>query len=224
MYEMTNEWEAFEMESLDAQGELNEAEEMELAAELLGIQSEEEMEEFLGKLFRGISRTAGGLLKSPIGKALGGLIKPIAGKLLPIAGAALGNFVVPGLGGVVGGKLASMAGQALGLELEGLSNEDREFEIARRIVRLSGAAARNALALQDRGYPAAVVARQAFARSVRRHAPLLPSMMRRAAVRTDDAASYAGGPVQSWQESANEERPTSGRWVRRGRTLILLGT
>ena len=49
----------------------NESEEMELAAELLTVQSEDELEQFLGKLFK----KAGGFLKSGVGRQLTGALK-----------------------------------------------------------------------------------------------------------------------------------------------------
>ena len=78
----------------------NEAEEMELAAELLGLGNEAELEQFFGKLFRKVGRAAGHFIKSPVGRALGGILKSAAKQALPIAGSALGNLVVPGLGKV----------------------------------------------------------------------------------------------------------------------------
>jgi len=61
-----------------------------------------------------------------------------------VLGSAVGNAIFPGAGGVVGGKLASAAGRMFGLELEGLSYEDQEFEAAKGVIRLAGAAASNA--------------------------------------------------------------------------------
>src|SRR5215475_2084865 len=54
------------------EGPFSEAEEMELAAELLTVSSEAELDQFLGNLFKKASRAVGGLIKSPIGRALGG--------------------------------------------------------------------------------------------------------------------------------------------------------
>jgi hypothetical protein len=137
----------------DGEAVFDEVEEMELAAELLGIQNEEELEEFLGKL---IKRAGAGIKKfanSSVGKALGGVLKTVASKALPIAGAALGNLVLPGVGGMIGSKLASAGGKMFGLELEGMSPQDQEFEVARRFVRLSGAAARQAARMPIYGSP-----------------------------------------------------------------------
>ena len=63
----------------------------------------------------------------------------------PSAGRALGTFVGGPVSGMIGGKLASAAGRMFGLELEGLSVEDREFEVARRLVRFASATTKNAL-------------------------------------------------------------------------------
>lgn len=111
------------------QAVFDEVEEMELASQLLEVQSDAELDEFLGKLVKRAASAAGKFIKSPVGKQLVGALKGVAKKALPIAGAALGNMIVPGVGGAIGGKLASAAGSMFGLELEGLSQEDREFEV-----------------------------------------------------------------------------------------------
>lgn len=204
-YQAMNEWEMenYETESFETEnGVLSEAEEMELASELLGVQSEAEMEQFLGNLFRKVARGVGSVVRSPAFKALGGMIKPLAGKLLPMAGAALGNMVVPGIGGVVGGKLASLAGGALGLELEGLTHEEAEFEVARRVVRLSSLAARRTMDAQRQMGPEEA-ARNGFGYAVRTVAPSLPRHWNRLGV--------------------PGHRGRSGRWIRRGHTIILHG-
>lgn len=153
-----------------------EMQEMELAAELLAVNSEQEMEQFLGGLVRSVGRAASSFARSSAGKALGGILRSAAKAGLPVVGSALGNLVVPGAGGAIGGKLASMAGSALGLELEGLSNEDREFEVARRVVRIGQQATRNLLAM-PRNVPPSRAARAAFLQAARQVAPgLLPAM------------------------------------------------
>ncbi|MGO4328649.1 hypothetical protein AB4Z48_12375 [Cupriavidus sp. 2TAF22] len=153
-----------------------EMQEMELAAELLAVNSEQEMEQFLGGLIKSVGRVATNFAKSSAGKALGGILRSAAKSALPIVGSALGNLVLPGAGGLIGGKLAGMAGSALGLELEGLSNEDREFEVARRLVRIGQHAAHH-LSSMPRNVPPARAARIAFLRGARQVAPgLLPAM------------------------------------------------
>jgi hypothetical protein len=181
------------------EGPFSEAEEMELAAELLEITSEEELDQFIGKLFKRASRAVGKAMKSPVLRGLGGTLKGLAKQYLPVAGAALGNFVVPGLGGMVGGQLASAAGRAFGLELEGMSGEDQEFEVARRFVRLAGEAAATAAAAPAAA-PPQVAVQNAIATAAQRHAPGLLNGMKR-------------GP--------GSRRRQRGTWVRRGRTIVL---
>ena len=155
-----------------------EMQELELAAELLAVNNEQEMEQFLGGLVKSVGRVASNFAKSSAGKALGGILRSAAKAALPVVGSALGNFVVPGAGGVIGGKLASMAGSALGLELEGLSNEDREFEVARRLVRIGRHAANHLVSTPIPPQVSPVrAARSAFLRASRTVAPgLLPAM------------------------------------------------
>ena len=118
-YEMENEMMNYEQDG-------HEVDEMELAAELLATNNESELDYFLGGL-------VGGSLK----KLLNGVIK----KALPIAGAATGTFFGGPLGASIGEKIGSAASGMFGLELEGLSNEDQEFEVARAIIRLAKDAA-----------------------------------------------------------------------------------
>lgn len=183
------------------EGTFGEADEMELAAELLSVSNEAELDQFLGKLFK----KAGAFVSSALGKDLMDQVKRLAGQAMPLLGSAIGNMVVPGAGGVVGGKLA---GSMLGLELEGLSYEDQEFEVAKQIVRLSGAAARNAA--QSGGYgPPAQVAHEAFAAAAQQYAPgLWRNRQPRYSSRRSRRCSHCSN---------------SGRWVRRGNAILLLG-
>src|SRR4051812_13887619 len=138
--------EGYEFEQQE-QGEhvFNEEQEMELAAELLEVSNEQELEQFLGSLISSAGKALGGIVKGPIGKTLGGALKGLAKTALPIAGGALGTFFGGPVGTAIGSKLGSFAGSALGLETEGLSAEDREFEVARQFVRMAGDAVKTAL-------------------------------------------------------------------------------
>ena len=69
---------------------------------------------------------------------------------LPRAGGALGTFAGGPLGAPIGSGLASIGRRALGLELEGLSHEDQEFEAAKRFVRFAGEAVNNAASARRR--------------------------------------------------------------------------
>ncbi len=204
-------WQEMEMQetSMYEAGVLNEADEMELASELLEITNEAELDQFLGKLIRKVGSTVGRVVRSPIGRALGGIVKPLIKKALPIAGTALGSFVGGPVGGAIGGKLATAAGNMFGLELEGLSPEDREYEVARRVVRFAATATNNALDAPANAHPQ-VIARQATINAARQFAP---------------GISSSAAPVRA--ANPNVEPPTGSRnrgtWVRRGRRIILFG-
>ncbi|MBD2722549.1 hypothetical protein [Hymenobacter armeniacus] len=154
-------------------GELNETMEMELAHELLEVSNEQELNQFLGKLIKGAGKAIGNFAKSGVGRAIGGVLKTVAKKALPIAGGALGTFFGGPLGGMIGNKLGSAASNLFELELEGLSPEDQEFEVARAYVRFANSAANRAASLhaQRRGAPMAAVVRQALSGAARQHAP-----------------------------------------------------
>jgi hypothetical protein len=225
---------------------LNEMQEMELAAELLEITNEQELNQFIGRLIRTVGRAAGQVVRGPIGQALAPVLKQAARTLLPAAGAALGNLVVPGVGGAIGGKLASAAGKAFGLELEGLSGEDREFEVARRYVRFAGAATRNALRVPPR-VPPVRGARLATRVAARRYAPGIaraPWLAGSAGlnVNVNGNGGYGGVDAQGggYGDGASDDGAgtdeqqggggmaygggsRSGRWFRRGRRIILVG-
>ena len=217
--EYNPEMETFESEQFEWSGEtdetaafgevgpeaLSETEVMELAAELLEVQGEQELDQFLGSLIRKVGRAAGKFIRSPIGNAIGGVLKGVVKKALPIAGGALGTFVGGPLGGMIGGKLASVAGSALGLELEGLSQEDREFEAAKQFVRFASEAVRNA-AVSPSGTPPVAIAQGATAAAARRYAPGLLAT----------ANAVASSP------SMGIGRGRSGRWIRSGRNIVVV--
>ena len=81
--------EAFEGEFSSTSELLSEAEEMELAMELLGVSNEDEMDQFLGKMFKGIGRglkKAGRFLRKKVLPKIGGALKGLAKKALPFVG------------------------------------------------------------------------------------------------------------------------------------------
>jgi hypothetical protein len=162
--------------------------EAELAAELLELSGAQELEHFLGGLISGAARAAGGFLRSSAGRALGGLLKGAAQQALPAMSQAVEERIAPD------------AGARLGLELEGLSAQDREFEVARQFVRFAQAAAQD-LATSPPGPSPDADARAAMARAAADHAPGLRP---------------PGSP-----RVAHHGR--TGRWVRRGDSIVLLG-
>jgi uncharacterized protein (DUF697 family) len=146
----------------------SEAEETELAMELLSVSSEQELDQFLGKLIKGVG-SAVGKIAGPLGGALKGLAK----KALPFVGGALGSFIpIPGVGTAVGSALGSAVSKALEAELAGLELEEQEFEMARRFVRIAGTAAQQAA--DSAGSPDREAAvRSAVLKATRQHLPKL---------------------------------------------------
>lgn len=183
---------------------LNEAEELELASELLGVGSEAELDQFLGNVIKSLARKAGKVISSPLGKSVGRMLKGVAGKLVPIAGGALGGMVGGPLGAKIGSGLASAAGSALGLEAETLEQEDLEFEGAKQFARLAADTVQKAIDAPTSADPKAV-AKTAVVSAVKKYAPGLIN------------------GAQSSAASASRQRGRSGRWLRRGNSIVLLG-
>lgn len=261
---------------------LGELEEFQLAAELLEVSNEEELEQFLGNLLKNVARRTGGFLRSRTGRALGGILKNVAKAALPVAGGALGS-VVPGFGTAVGARLGSLASQLFEAEPGELAAEaeDEEFEVARRFVRVAATSARNAGRAPRRASPQAV-ARASVLAAARRSAPGLARRFRRFArpapwywprpipvyyqapvpapaspwgaaqapvlepapagveepapagveepvpAGGEEPAAAQGGPAVEAAEfelgsGRNGHRRRSGRWIRRGRKLVVLG-
>jgi hypothetical protein len=214
-----------EGEAYEQEGPLGEAEAMELASELLEVQSEQELEQFLGALIDKVGSVAssaaqavGNFARSPTGQALVGVLKDAAKTALPAIGTAIGTS----FGGPLGAKLGGMAGQglgsALGLELEGLSNEDQHFEVAQQFVRLAGSAAQNAAAARPTGSPQQS-AKTAFIEAAKEYAPGL--------IRPVSMNGYPSGQgsksIQTVSNGRHHAGRHSGRWIRRGDTLVLMG-
>jgi hypothetical protein len=183
----------------------DEVEEMELASELLEVSDEAELDQFVGKLIRRAGRAVGYALRPDTARALAGLLRGTARHALPALGRSLGGWVAPGVGGAAGAGLAARAGRLLGLELEGLSPPDQEFEVARQFVRFARASARGATTSRNGAAPRAAAASAAIA-AARRYAPgLVPRL-----------GAVGGAP------RGGARRARSGRWVRRDNAIVVL--
>jgi hypothetical protein len=152
----------------------SEMETLELANELLEVQSEEELEDFLGDIIKKAGSAIGSFVRSDTGRALTGVAKDVAKKALPSIGQAVGGYFGGPTGAQLGGKAASWASGLLGLELEGLSAQEAELEAAKGVVRMTGAAAKVA-AQAPRSAPPKQVAKAATQAAAQRYAPGLVS-------------------------------------------------
>lgn len=227
-------FEGTDFEGSEFEDEMDPEIESELALELLSVSSEEELDQFLGKLARSVVRGASKFVKSPIGKMIGGALKTVVKTGLPVVGSALGSFVAPGIGTAIGGKLGAMAGKLLEAEeAEMMDEAEAEEEAARRFIRFARASYRNG-ARTPRSVPASAAARAATRSAARTYAPALlrpqPSRPRtggfRARRRTwggpDVGRSSRYDDSSRYYDGDGDDR-TEGRWVRRGNRVILLG-
>ena len=211
--------------------------EMELASELLNVSNEQELQQFLGKLIKRAAGAVSNFAKSSAGKAIGGFLKSAAKKALPWACRALGTAFGGPLGGAIGGKLGGMASNLFELELEGLSNEDKEFEIARAYVRFAGDAVKRAARDPRYRYNPRMAIRNAVTNSARRHAP---GLLRRRPGRRSYGRRPGGWGQQPQQQPQQQPAygtngmggqdfnggsssfiPESGTWYREGNQIIL---
>lgn len=212
-------------------GELsNEALEMELATELLEVTNEAELEQFLGGLFKKVAGAAKNFANSSTGKALGGILKSAAKKALPIIGGAAGTFLGGPAGAALGGKLGSMASNLFELELEGLSNEDKEFELARGYVRFATSSLRNALRSPQIRTNPGLAAKNAVISAAKQHAPGL--LRKQSSTSNGRRGSFSRRrPSQSYSSyniyndagynDIDNSSEGSGTWYRQGNQIIL---
>ena len=175
----------------------SEEEELQLAMELLEVASEEELEQFLGNVFKsvwkGVKKVGATIAK--VAKPLGGAWKAVAKTALPFVGGALGSMIpIPGVGTALGSALGRAASNALELEMENAAPADRELELARRFVRIAGQAAR--LAGDSDGSTRAV--ESALTRALHQQLP-------------------------HFRSPAPQQEDESGRWRRRGNRIVVMG-
>lgn len=108
----------------------------ELAAALLDVVSEAELDDFVSGL---VARAAGRRLPDGTERALVASLRRTAERTLPALSVALGDERRP-----PAPVAAQTAARMFGVETEGMSAEDRDFEIARRFVRFAHAEAMQA--------------------------------------------------------------------------------
>jgi hypothetical protein len=220
--------EAFEYEAetygndeLETDQAFSEIEEAELAMDLLEVSSDAEIDEFIRKVARRVARGAAGaarnILASQDMRAVGGILKGAARRALPHVGSAVGRHFAGNRGAHWGRKFGGAAGRLFELELEGLSGEDQEFEIARSFVRFAGNTIRNMTQVPSNASPQ-LAARNAALAAARIYAPgLLKSQ------REMEVPPSAGRKTQVPVIPTNASSGQSGRWIRRGNRIILYG-
>ncbi|HYF15041.1 MAG TPA: hypothetical protein VD971_08235 [Phycisphaerales bacterium] len=221
-------------------GEINQDLELTLAAELLSVQSEAELDQFLGKFFKSVGRGISRIARSGVGRALGGALKTAAKVALPFAARAAGgalNGLVPGAGLIAAPALGGIADSiASNLEFEGPENEDSQFEIARRIVRMGVDAAQGLNQLPEGEYVSEEEILAPIAQAAQRYLPnvaraVINGAKAAGAIAGSGGASgnisfqapgvqfNAGGSAQGGFGAG----ASTGRWVRTPKGVLILG-
>jgi hypothetical protein len=186
----------------------SEAENLELAAQLLDVKSEQELDHFLGdlvgKAWKGIRQV--GRTVAQVAKPLAGVLKPIVKTALPMVGGALGSFIpIPGVGTALGSAVGGMIGNAIGNEVGEVEGLHRDIEVAKRIVDVAGSAARMAAQSPATGDPHAS-AQAAVLKAVQTHMPQLTPQLQKI-------------QAQSSPRAAGRQ----GRWIQRRNRIEILG-
>lgn len=227
----------FEFEMEDFEGEphqageydeiLPEAEQLELAAELLEVRDEHELDQFLGHVICRVGGSLGRGVRPPNGQAIGGVLKGIAGHLLPMASDAIGSLAGGPLGSQIGSAFSSLASSVLGLEAEFEHPEDAELEGAKHFIRIAADTFQKSTEEPADPDPR-VAAQQALMQSVHTLAPALLH-----GDEGPDAGMYVGHEHHRHHQHHHHHEPHRhrrhqhhhhrGHWVRRGNKIILFG-
>jgi hypothetical protein len=160
----------------------------EAATELLEVAGRPALPALLARLLRNAAQAAGGSVDRAVEGELVRLLQRAARVALPAASPTARDG-------------ATQASRFFGIELEGLSPEDQEFESARRFIQLIEAAAGDAAVASQR-LPPAIAAWLAVSRAAKRFAPGWL-----AAQRTPPGA--AGPQHRSARINAGRSRPLS---------------
>jgi hypothetical protein len=218
----------------DGEPVMNEDMELELAAELLSVSNEEELEQFLGDVFKTVTRAVGKVGKaiSPALGPLGSVLKGVAKVGLPIAGRMAGTFFGGPVGGAIGGKLGSLVSGAI-KEAEGVLDEavgeeltpQQQEQFLGDIVGGLLGGELEAVPPSDRDLAVARrfvrLASTAAQNVATQPAPRNPTV---AAVKAVQSAGHKLGfvPKQPFG-MAHAAARNSGRWVRRGNQIVIFG-
>lgn len=144
--------------------------ELMFAATLLEVAGEDELEAYFDDMIAALGRSGRIAPGSPAGQSLR---RALSGAAHIVLAPRKGNAGSPGrplieaLGRDGGADLKARAARVFGIELEGMSPEDKEFELARRFVGFAADAIRRA----DAATPGRAGLETALQQAARHHAP-----------------------------------------------------
>ena len=219
---------------------LSENEELELAMELLSVQHEQELEQFLGNLVKSVGRglsSVGKFVSKNVLPVVGPALKQLAKAALPTVGGALGSFIpIPGVGTMIGRTLGQAVAGALEMETAGMDPDQADIERARRFVRIAASAIAEASAALGSApvvvgsAPAERVVRTALSNATRRYVPSVSTTVLRQVAPNGAAPVQLAAPTTravAARGSASAAGAISGRahgrWWRRGNALVIEG-
>lgn len=153
-----------EFQEEDGGSEVPDADAQELALELLQVQDEDELEEFLGSLIKSAARAGGRFLRSGVGQKLVGAAKNLAKQHLPSVAANIGGHFGGARGRDIGGRVGSFAASQLEVD-------DSELETAKNLVQAMVTAGKSA-STADASAPAATVAKNALQQALKQQGGL----------------------------------------------------
>jgi hypothetical protein len=171
---------------------LDDTAEFALAAELLGVTSEPQLKHFLADVITRAGPGGGRLAATPAAHALVDMLTRVAKPIL--LSIRHGGIAGPVAGDAGMRRGIERAARLFGLELEGLSPEDKEFALARQFVRMVGQAGSHVGRLRG-------AAQDVAAKALR-----------------DAAREYGPGLLQHLDGQPRRY----GRWVRDGKRIVIL--
>jgi hypothetical protein len=184
----------FEPEGPVFERPFSEAELDELAMELLSVQDEHELDQFLGRFLRRAVKGVGQFLRTPTGQTLKRILRNAVTSAVPGLGVALNMIPAAGIGGPAGAAIKDA------VESEGASGSEADVEAAKKLIAVGGSAAQQVAALPANAAP------QAAAQAVQ-------SAMQQQGIPSAADGAPAGA----------DTRPTSGEWYRQGRSIVVVG-
>lgn len=191
----------------------NEDEQETLANGLMDVNSEEELEYFLGDVISGATDAIGKFASSPTGQAVIGGLKDVAKTALPVVGGLVGSRF---------GPAGQQIGQAVGTGVAGLIHEmdpeELEWEAANSFVKLASEAAKNAAEAPPGADPQAV-AKKAIIEAAKIHAPGLVGPLTSGALGVKEPSCHCGGA----HHHHHRHHHHSGYWYRHGEKIVLVG-
>lgn len=201
-YEEDDEFE-FEFEGeFESEYEMGDDDDTEMAYELLAVESDEELDQFLGSIFKAalpIAKRLGGAALRRVRRPFVRKVKSLGRRFLPNLGRTAGNLgcrAGRAVGRRVGGRLSKWASRRLGLEMESMEPQEMEFEMAKALIKVAKTSAKTLGKAAAKGAkPSPKLVNKAIKVAMNRH---------------------FNGKKRGGSQAA-------GRWVRKGRNIVLMG-